>query len=175
MADFHRTFRVQAWNDHKPRNASDAWKPRFDRPFLMNGLSKIHWGTERRLAKMWSEAAQEALRRERLEWMRFEALRFDFLPVYRHQPGDTASAAPTEKWIVDGFVRSGLIPDDNRFHNAGQLSLPPVLANWTGMTVRIIAKPVHADHRPHIECGCRESMALMQRTNDMKSKRKRAK
>ena len=161
-------FRVRAWDDHRPRNAADSWKPRWARPLLMNQLNRMHWATVGRVMELWQTATMEALLEHDFHRLRLEACEFEFLPVYQRSAADTAASAPTEKAIVDGCVKMGLIADDNRFHNLGQTSYSPQFSNWTGVTVRITSRPVVEGHRPRVECGCRESMELAQRANEMK-------
>ena len=175
MPDFSVKLEIKVWITKPPRNASPNWKPHWLRPTLMNQVEKSHWGVNSRVTTAWQNATMEAIEDAGIGWMRFDNIRFDFLPAYhRRIGGDTAATCFTEKAIVDGFVKAGVMPDDNGFHNAGQLSLPPVrVTGWTGMVVRATAKDKRDDHPSHLECGCRESMELMQRANDQKAKNRK--
>lgn len=154
-----------------------------DRPMIVNVESKRHGAARQTDVDAWQWATSAAIKRHRLAGHEFERIRFEFQPIYPTlvMP-DTAAIDPTEKAIIDACVVAGLIPDDNRWHNAGQLTLPPHLARGLDCPeILVTLHPVgpasradgfEADHHPRSSCGCRQTWTKQQiaRTNRRKSR-----
>lgn len=117
----------------------------------------------------WKQAAGWAAIRAKADKARLDAVSFDFQPIYAKGPlPDTGGIHPTEKAIVDALVEVGMIPDDNRWHNAGQMSRRPIMGVETGVMVTVYP----AEVEPH-SCTCRESRERSQRANQIKAARRR--
>lgn len=154
-------IRVQAWDDYKgtkDRPRTPGWA----RPVLANEWEKMHPFVRRRVKRMWRTAARKAVDEQHPQlWV--PACRFDFLPVYEGSGGDTGATSPVQKMIIDGLVDAHVVEDDNRWHNRGELSLPPVKASWTGLVVRVVPQDLPEGHPRR--CECRVKMEASQEAN----------
>ena len=135
----------------------------------MNDLGGPSYLTRKR-KQAWRDATQQSLEQlqEETSLPYFERPLFTFLPVYQRQLPDPGAIAPTTKAIIDGVVALGLIEDDSFLHTAGILQLPPVQSTWTGVTVKMAARPAALNHLTDRMCSCREDMQRAQRANEHK-------
>lgn len=141
------------------------------RPLTMNSERSRHWAPGAEAIAEWRKAAGWAATAAGIHKIRLDRAMFEFMPVYKTGPfPDTGSIFPTEKAIVDALIDLDLIPDDNRFHNAGQMSLPPQGARFTGVVVRVSACPPHLNHSC---CVCRAARLRSQAVNDARARRRR--
>lgn len=149
-----------------------------DRPLTLNAERNMHWAKAAKVTAEWKSGAMLVAQEVGLHQVRWERAKFTFRPSYpsaRALP-DTGAIYPAEKAIVDALVELGVIPDDNRFHNAGQLSLPPMV-NPTGLPpavlVRVAPRPADLQHGYREVCGCEAAHRASQLENDLRSARGR--
>lgn len=149
-----------------------------ERPPTLNAERSAHWAVKHQHVVAWKTAAHEALMRVgyRPRQHAMAAARIEFRPLFpintRGVLPDTGGCYPAEKAIVDGLVEAGVIPDDNQWHNAGQLTLPPVrdpALDHPVIEVTLVPSAVPAEH---IECSCRTSYEMKQARADMARNRK---
>lgn len=149
-----------------------------ERPLTLNAERDLHWAQAAKVIAEWKRVASLTARSGGLARARWERARFTFRPVYpdgRAVP-DTGAIYPVEKAIVDALVELGVIPDDNRFHNAGQLSLPPMVdSSWQSPAVLVRVSPHPADlgHGYREQCGCQQAREASQLENDRRAARGR--
>lgn len=140
------------------------------RPLTLNSERGRHWAPAAQAIAEWREAAGWAATAAGVHRLRLDRARFEFRPVYQKGPmPDTGSIFPVEKAVIDALVDLDVIPDDNRWHNAGQLSLPPIAGKWTGVAVQVRARPALPEHPPG--CGCRAARLASQASNSARSRR----
>lgn len=141
------------------------------RPLTLNAERSKHWSASSALVAEWKEAAGWAATAAGVHRFRLDRALFDFRPVYAKGPlPDTGSIFPTEKAIIDALVELDVLPDDNRWHNAGQLSLPPMAGSFMGVVVRVRQRPALADHPA--PCGCRAARLASQAANTLRARKR---
>lgn len=159
----------------EPLVVADVWSFTVvtgSRPLTLNSERGKHWAPAAEAIAEWREAAGWAATHAGVHRLRLARARFDFRPVYQRGPmPDTGSIFPTEKAVIDALVDLDVIPDDNRWHNAGQLSLPPMAGRWTGVAVQIRACSALDGHSPG--CSCRAARLASQAVNHQRSRRRR--
>lgn len=136
-----------------------------ERPTTLNAERKGSRWDRSAATALWKTEAGWALKSAGFHRLRFEAVMFEFTPVYtKGAMPDTGNVYPVEKAIVDAVVEAGVIPDDNRFHDVGHTTRPPV--KWTEVG---IAVAIHPGSGAEHECTCRSRWERSQVSNQMRS------
>lgn len=142
---------------------------------VINAESGKHWTHKDGIKTAWKAATHAALREAKYRPRHgLIAARFQFQPwlptsVHEAHMPDTAAHYRVEKSIVDACVEAEVIPEDNRNHNRGQLTLPP--EHYRGlkypvMQVDIWPWTLPADH-PADQCTCREQYETKHRNQEL--------
>lgn len=142
---------------------------------VINAESGKHWTHKDGIKTAWKAATHDALREAKYRPRHgLIAARFQFQPwhppsVPESQLPDTAAHYRVEKSIVDACVEAEVIPEDNRNHNRGQLTLPPERypgLKWPVMQVDIWPWTLPPYH-PADQCTCREQYETKQHNQDL--------
>lgn len=128
----------------------------------VNNLLGRHWSHYHRVRDTWGQATADAVLEAKLGRVRWDRARFNLTPLYpegyaKDLP-DTGAVFACTKPIVDQLVAAEIIPDDNRWHSAGELHWPPAIDTTMGLKYSAILVVIEnmGDSEAH-DCTCRRT------------------